>query len=82
MNWETAEFWAKMLVLPVAFLAAAGGVVFGSVYLSVGRPGQRLIGAGILAAALLTWMVGLWWAFGRPRHWFPPGENTDYRPGR
>ncbi len=82
MLWERVEFWAKMIVLPIAFLAAAGGVVWGAVYLSIGDPGQKLWGLVVLAASLGTWMVGLWLAFGRPAHWFAPGENTDFDPRR
>ncbi len=82
MNWDAMEFWAKMIVLPIAFLAATGGVVYGAIFLSLGTPGQRLTGLAVLAGSMLVWMVGMWLAFGRPTHWFPPGENTEFDPRR
>ncbi len=82
MNWDAVEFWAKMIILPFAFLGAAGGVVYGAIFISLGSPAQKLGGAAALGVSLLVWMVGMWLAFGRPRHWFPPGENTEYDPRR
>lgn len=67
----------KWIILPIVFLAAAVGVVMASVYISFGRPWIKLAGLGLLLAALTAWAVGLWFAFGRPNQWFPPGENSD-----
>ncbi len=80
--WERIGFWAKLVVLPFAFLGAAGGVIWGAVYISIGIPGQKLRGLIVLAVSLGVWMVGLWLAFGRPAHWFAPGENTEFDPRR
>jgi hypothetical protein len=82
MDWERVEFGARVVLVPVIFLAATSGVVYGAVFLALGRAMERLLGFGLLMAALAGFMFGLWWAFGRPKHWFAPGENTEFNPRR
>lgn len=76
---ERAAFVAKLVTLPVAYLAASGAVIVGATFIAFGRPGEKLIGLGLIAGALVTFALALWITFGRPNQWFPPGENSDSR---
>ena len=82
MDWERVEFIARVVVVPIVFIAAAAGMWYGALMVMFSQPLGKLLGLALLGLALLGWMVGLWWAFGRPRHWFPPGENTEFNPRR
>ena len=68
---------SKWIVIPIVFAAAAVGVIMAAVYISFGKPWIKLAGLGLLLAALTAWALGLWFAFGRPNQWFPPGQNSD-----
>lgn len=72
-------FTAKLVFLPVAYLAASGAVIVGATFIAFGRPVEKLVGLGLIAGALVTFALSLWITFGRPSQWFPPGENTDSR---
>ncbi len=76
---QRATFAAKLIILPAAYLAASGAVIYGATFVAFGRPGEKLLGFGLLFVALVVFAVALWITFGRPTQWFPPGENTDSR---
>ncbi len=82
MDWDRVELVARITIIPIVFLAAASGVVYGSLFIMLATPLGKLGGFAVLMASLGGFMFGLWWAFGRPKHWFPPGENTEFNPRR
>ncbi len=82
MDWDRVELVARIIIVPGIFLAASAGVVYGALFLALGEPLRRLAGLALLLGSLGGFMVGLWWAFGRPKHWFAPGENTEFNPRR
>ena len=82
MDWERVEIIARVVFVPIIFIAAITAMWYGALILMFSATYGKLVGLGLLGVALLGFMVGLWWAFGRPRHWFEPGRNTEYNPRR
>lgn len=82
MDWESVEFVARVIIVPIVFIAASAGIFYGALMVVFSAPLGKLLGLAVLAAALLGYMFGLWWAFGRPKHWFAPGDNTEFNPYR
>ena len=82
MDWERIEFVARVVLVPIIFIAATVALWYGAVIVMFSKPLGKLLGLAILLAALGGFMAGLWWAFGRPRHWFEPGRNTEFDPRR
>ena len=82
MDWDRVEFVARVVLVPVIFIASAGALWYGAIMVMFAEPLGKLLGLTSLLLSLGGWIAGLWWAFGRPRHWFEPGRNTEYDPRR
>ena len=79
---DAAKTSVKWVFVAIDFGIAISTVVWGALYISFGKPWVKVGGLGLLLVGVVLWAVGLWVATGRPRHWFAPGENTDFDPRR
>ncbi len=80
--WQRTLFVAKLLLLPPLFLGSAAAVVYGAIWISFSPPRQKLIGLGLLVAAVAVMTLSMWIALDRPKQWFAPGVNEEPVPGR